>query len=207
MFQQTKAWLLALTLAAAPFGALAFDLDSDTVDDTADNCILTANTPSTRSSYEQPLQEDWNANGVGRECDGDFNEDGIVDASDYALLADSDGAKALIAEITWTGTGTNVTKTICDGSAGTNSEANGTGNDVGHFKVQQAANPPTEIPSSPSPSILIPEYHQRGGQLADSYAIDWTHLEDLDTTCTGNWCGCYTESADWSAGHWLHLRG
>lgn len=52
------------------------DSDNDGVDDSLDNCAYTSN----------PDQIDADADGYGNLCDGDFNQDGIVNSSDLGYL-------------------------------------------------------------------------------------------------------------------------
>lgn len=67
------AW--ALEICTAP-DALILDLDNDTVDDRIDNCTEVSN----------PAQRDTDNDGFGNMCDGDFNNDGIVDLIDVAIM-------------------------------------------------------------------------------------------------------------------------
>jgi len=52
------------------------DSDTDAVDDALDNCILAAN----------PTQLDSNGDGFGNICDGDFDQNDLVDVGDFSLL-------------------------------------------------------------------------------------------------------------------------
>ncbi|MGB5473700.1 MAG: hypothetical protein WBQ78_09510 [Gammaproteobacteria bacterium] len=52
------------------------DSDGDTIDDAIDNCTLVAN----------PNQRDTNGDGFGNMCDADFNNNGLVDPSDFSLI-------------------------------------------------------------------------------------------------------------------------
>jgi hypothetical protein len=56
--------------------AHAADADLDGVDDSHDNCTALAN----------PDQLDSDTDGYGDRCDGDYDNDGVVDQSDYAFL-------------------------------------------------------------------------------------------------------------------------
>ena len=67
--------VLALTVLFAPT-AFAADTDRDGSTDVSDNCPAVAN----------PKQLDGDADGIGNACDGDFNNDGKVDAADSQLL-------------------------------------------------------------------------------------------------------------------------
>ena len=60
------------------------DADSDGVPDASDNCTLDANTN----------QLDTNGDGYGNRCDPDFNNNGIVDSQDGALLKAAFGSAA-----------------------------------------------------------------------------------------------------------------
>ena len=60
------------------------DTDSDGVPDATDNCTLDANTN----------QLDSNGDGFGNRCDPDFNNNGIVDSQDGALLKAAFGSSA-----------------------------------------------------------------------------------------------------------------
>lgn len=68
------AFLLATIILAPP--ALAIDADGDGIDDAVDVCL---NVPN-------PTQIDADGDGYGNACDGDFNQDGIVNFADLALL-------------------------------------------------------------------------------------------------------------------------
>lgn len=66
--------------AAGPVMSFTFDAgepvdtDGDGVEDPSDNCTELPN----------PDQADTDADGFGNGCDGDFNDDGVVDAGDFA---------------------------------------------------------------------------------------------------------------------------
>ncbi len=60
------------------------DLDSDGFTDATDNCTLSANVS----------QLDTNGDGIGNRCDPDFNNNGIVDSQDGALLKAAFGSAA-----------------------------------------------------------------------------------------------------------------
>jgi hypothetical protein len=64
-------WPIAVTRA---FGPGEGDLDGDGVADDQDNCLVVAN----------PSQVDADADGYGNACDGDFDNDGDVDAQDFS---------------------------------------------------------------------------------------------------------------------------
>lgn len=65
--------LIGLTLSAT---ASAADTDLDGLDDTVDNC----------TEYFNPQQLDSDGDLYGNECDGDLNNDGLIDLADYGLL-------------------------------------------------------------------------------------------------------------------------
>lgn len=75
---------LLLALAAAslwmamlvPGASSAQDTDGDTVPDALDNCLLLAN----------PAQCDTNMDGYGNACDADFDNNGVVGASDFNIF-------------------------------------------------------------------------------------------------------------------------
>jgi len=67
-----------ITVGPAP------DIDGDGVPDTSDNCILLANAN----------QRDTNGDGYGNLCDPDFNNNGVVDSQDGALLKVAFGSSA-----------------------------------------------------------------------------------------------------------------
>jgi len=52
------------------------DTDGDGVPDAIDNCIMVAN----------PDQRDTHGNGIGNACNGDLNNDGVVNSIDYSIL-------------------------------------------------------------------------------------------------------------------------
>src|SRR5262249_51419492 len=66
--------LLAVTAGAAP--KPTNDRDGDGVIDTLDDCLTVPNAD----------QRDTDRDGIGNACDPDFNQDGIVDATDIRLL-------------------------------------------------------------------------------------------------------------------------
>jgi hypothetical protein len=57
-------------------GKLANDADQDGIPDLGDNCTLLANTD----------QRDSNGDGYGNSCDADFNDNGIVDPTDFTAV-------------------------------------------------------------------------------------------------------------------------
>lgn len=86
-FQLVLQWsrmALALTVLTASAASWAGDSDSDGVSDTTDNCTLIANVS----------QLDTNGDGIGNRCDADFNNNGIVDSQDGALLKAAFGSAA-----------------------------------------------------------------------------------------------------------------
>ena len=68
--------LLVLAICTQTSAAYAVDSDADGVADDLDNCTLVANTN----------QRDTNGDGFGNICDPDFNNNGLVDSQDGALL-------------------------------------------------------------------------------------------------------------------------
>lgn len=52
------------------------DADNDGIEDSADNCLLAAN----------PSQIDSDVDGFGNACDPDFNNDGVVNVADLAIM-------------------------------------------------------------------------------------------------------------------------
>ena len=70
--------ILALAVLSAPT-AWAADADQDGSTDAADNCPSVAN----------PKQLDGDGDGLGNACDGDFNNDGKIDAIDEQMLQDA----------------------------------------------------------------------------------------------------------------------
>src|SRR5262245_8834569 len=71
-----------LSLPTAPGIARAVDADGDGVEDSLDNCRDEANADQT----------DTNLDGYGNACDGDFDNDGVVDARDYAIFSAAYGS-------------------------------------------------------------------------------------------------------------------
>lgn len=69
---------VAYQIAATEFGPSppGPDTDGDTVEDALDNCTLLANA----------AQKDIDSDGCGDVCDGDFNNNGAIEASDFSLL-------------------------------------------------------------------------------------------------------------------------
>jgi len=63
--------------AGPPDCCCGTDTDGDTHFDLCDNCLLVAN----------PDQTDSDGDGCGNRCDPDFNQDGVVGAADFAVLA------------------------------------------------------------------------------------------------------------------------
>lgn len=67
---------IALAVFVLEPNAAAADFDGDSVPDDTDNCTTAFN----------PLQSDTDFDGFGNRCDADFNQDGIVNFADLALL-------------------------------------------------------------------------------------------------------------------------
>jgi hypothetical protein len=66
-------------------GWVLLDSDGDGVPDVADNCKLAANGPNDTAAAG-PSQNDTDGDGYGNMCDPDFNDNGIVDPTDFSLL-------------------------------------------------------------------------------------------------------------------------
>ena len=66
--------LAGLALSATAFAA---DTDLDGIDDSIDNC----------TDFFNPHQLDSDDDLYGNACDGDLNNDGVVNATDYYILA------------------------------------------------------------------------------------------------------------------------
>jgi Dockerin type I domain/Thrombospondin type 3 repeat len=67
---------LAATAGPTPGGS---NSDGDSIEDFFDNCYLTSN----------PDQKDIDHDGCGNLCDSDFNQDGVVNATDFAAFKGS----------------------------------------------------------------------------------------------------------------------
>ena len=79
LFSGSLQWIVVgswLACSAVSAAALAADSDGDGIADNVDNCIFVPN----------PDQRDTNGNGVGNACDGDLNNDGVVNALDLGLF-------------------------------------------------------------------------------------------------------------------------
>lgn len=68
--------ILSCVGAASPGIAAPGDADYDAIPDTADNCILMYN----------PSQLDSDRDGFGNVCDGDFDNNGVVNANDHVIM-------------------------------------------------------------------------------------------------------------------------
>jgi hypothetical protein len=75
MIRKTLVLAALATLFIAP-AALAADDDGDGVSNLVDNCTLAANAG----------QADADGDGYGNACDGDYNNDGVVDDTDMAII-------------------------------------------------------------------------------------------------------------------------
>ena len=69
------------------------DFDSDGAGDACDNCTLLANGPAFPDAGGNS-QLDTDGDGYGNLCDGDFNNNGIVDGADFSLLKSVLGSPA-----------------------------------------------------------------------------------------------------------------
>jgi len=80
---------LGLTLGAtfSFAGAPLPDQDSDGVPDEWDNCLLVANAPP-----GPPGQLDSDLDGYGNCCDGDYNNDNLVNLTDFGIFGTCFGA-------------------------------------------------------------------------------------------------------------------
>jgi hypothetical protein len=80
--------------------ALAADADGDLIQDTADNCVLVANTS----------QLDADNDGNGNACDGDLDNSGLVTSADYiimkSVLGDTSASSSTAAVADLDGSGT-----------------------------------------------------------------------------------------------------
>jgi len=62
------------------------DSDGDGIPDACDNCLLIANGPSAGVCYSAGVQIDTDGDGYGNICDGDFNNDGVTNATDATIF-------------------------------------------------------------------------------------------------------------------------
>lgn len=79
-FDRTLRALAASLLLVAPLAAAAqlpdADSDNDGIPDEIDNCVLVPNAP--------PADCDTDQDGYGNACDGDFDNNGVVNSYDFA---------------------------------------------------------------------------------------------------------------------------
>ena len=77
-------YLLAVVASALfAVAAHAADLDGDGVADSSDNCVDVANAS----------QSDADGDGYGNACDGDYNNDGVVDQGDVSIFKAAFGSQ------------------------------------------------------------------------------------------------------------------
>lgn len=79
------------------------DSDSDGVDDLLDNCVSIANGPLLTSPAGGASQVDRDRDGFGDRCDGDYNNNGQVNAQDKLIFYDYRSAGDIRADISGNG--------------------------------------------------------------------------------------------------------
>ncbi len=62
------------------------DNDCDGIPDALDNCVAVANGPSAGICYSNGVQVDTDGDGYGDPCDGDFNNDAVINSSDVVIF-------------------------------------------------------------------------------------------------------------------------
>ncbi len=73
--------------------AVALDADNDGIDDNIDNCLTVYNAD----------QADADHDGYGNWCDGDFNNDGVVNFADLAVFRATFGSADAVTDLSYNG--------------------------------------------------------------------------------------------------------
>lgn len=83
IFASLCAFLLSMGFALSGTAGSIVDTDSDLVPDVFDNCVTVPNGPGGGACSNQ---EDFDDDGFGNACDGDFDQDGNTLGSDFTLF-------------------------------------------------------------------------------------------------------------------------
>ncbi len=87
--------LIGLSLVATALGfahaQAQTDTDADGVPDQFDNCVQTPNGPLLNWTFCPP-QFDYDGDGYGNPCDGDFDGDGVAQIHDYKFMTNQIGS-------------------------------------------------------------------------------------------------------------------